>query len=464
MKTIPLLHAVLGALLLLNDSGHGANPRPRTPQTQGLASGTRPLPQREQTSAAEPWWQRAASPELARIINQALSSNRELRVALARLDAAKALRQEASAGLFPQTTLFAGYRRQLDSTVFFQGIPRSARDQNVFEVGIESAWDLDLFGRTRHSVEAAGALAGAADADLTQVRLLVVSETARAYTELASAQAALPLQKRVIAAAQESLRILCSQAEEGKAARDKIGPADAALTTAQHQLRDLVVAERSARNRLAVLAGGGGLKTFNAPTIPKIPDPALPSDASRLLAHRPDVQAAERRLSASKATVGVATADYFPTVTLVGRIGAETNEPGNIASADANTFAFGPRLRWDLLNLHRTMSRVQGAQAQSREALAAWEESVLRALEELDNALALRADSLAKLHEWGRTTAAMEEAARIARLRTAQGRMDPGEALAVEQAALQAQLARIRSEAGLANATIFLQKACAFHP
>jgi outer membrane protein TolC len=108
------------------------------------------------------------------------------------------------------------------------------------------------------------------------------------------------------------------------------------------------------------------------------------------------------------------------------------------------------------------MSRVQGAKAQSRQALAAWEDSILLALEELDNALALRDESLAKVQEWGRTTAAMEEAGRVARLRAAQGRIDPGEALAVEQGALQAQLARLRAEAGLANATIFLQKACAF--
>jgi outer membrane protein TolC len=341
-------------------------------------------------------------------------------------------------------------------------MPRSARDQNIFEVGIETAWELDLFGRVRHSVEAAGGLAGAAEADLAQVRLLVVAETARAYTELATAQAAIPLQKRALAAAQESLRILRDQVGEGKAPGDKIGPADAAVTAAQHLLRDLSISERAARNRLAVLGGGGKIQTFNAPTIPVIPAPALPSDASRLLAHRPDVQAAERRLAAGRAIVGVAAAEYFPTVTLVGRIGAETNQPGNLGSADANTFAFGPRLQWDLLNLHRTMSRVDGAKAQSRQAFAAWEDSVLLALEELDNALALRAASLAKFQEWGRTTAAMEESARVARLRAEEGRIDPGEALAVEQGALQAQLARLRSEAGLANATIFLQKTCAF--
>jgi multidrug efflux system outer membrane protein len=462
MNKVPLLPVFLSALLLFVGGAIGANPRPPTPRTQLSSSGTPAPSQKERAGVSAPWWQRAASPELAQIVNQALSCNRELRVAFARLDAAKALREEGSAGFFPVTTLSAGFRRQLDSTVFFQGIPRGARDQNIFEVGFESAWELDLFGRIRHSVAAAGGLAGAAEADLAQIRLLVVAETARAYTELATAQAALPLQRRALAAEQESLRILCSQADEGKVSGDKIGPANAAVTSAQHLLRDLLISERAARNRLAVLGGGGLAKALNAPTIPKIPAPVLPADASRLLARRPDVQAAERRLAASKATVGVATAEYFPTVTLVGRIGAETNELGNLGSADANTFAFGPRLQWDLLNLHRTMSRVQGAKAQSRQALAAWEDSILLALEELDNALALRDESLAKVQEWGRTTAAMEEAGRVARLRAAQGRIDPGEALAVEQGALQAQLARLRAEAGLANATIFLQKACAF--
>ena len=177
MKKVPLLPVFLSALLLFVGGAIGANPRPPTPRTQLSSSGTPAPSQKERAGVSAPWWQRAASPELAQIVNQALSCNRELRVAFARLDAAKALREEGSAGFFPVTTLSAGFRRQLDSTVFFQGIPRGARDQNIFEVGLESAWELDLFGRIRHSVAAAGGLAGAAEADLAQIRLLGACRT-----------------------------------------------------------------------------------------------------------------------------------------------------------------------------------------------------------------------------------------------------------------------------------------------
>ncbi|MEK0445222.1 MAG: hypothetical protein RLZZ399_543 [Verrucomicrobiota bacterium] len=464
MKRFPFLAVFLFALGALSAKGRGAEQRSITQDSGVRPSSTHQPARNNQSTTSAPWWQQAGCPELTRLITQALSGNRELRGAFARLEKARALREEQSAGFLPTMNLFAGFRRQLDSTVFFQGVPRSTRDQNIVEVGIESAWEIDLFGRVRHSVEAAGALSGAAEADLAQVRQLVVAETARAYTELTTVQAAIPLQMRVIAAAQEFRRVLCEQVGEGKISADKIGPADAAVTTAQQLLSDLAVSQRSARNRLAVLTGNGSLPVLNTHSIPRFPAPELPSDVSRVLARRPDVQAAERRLAASRAAAGMARAAYFPTVSLVGRLGAETNQPGNLGAADANSFAFGPRLQWDLLNLRRTVSHVQGAKAQGSQALAAWEDSVLLALEEVDNALALRGECLGKVRVWERGTAAMEEAVRIAQLKAAEGRIAPAEVLGVEQGALQAQIARVRAEGELANATILLQKACAFHP
>jgi NodT family efflux transporter outer membrane factor (OMF) lipoprotein len=412
-------------------------------------------------AVSAPWWQRAGTPQLADLVARAFAGNRDLRLALARLDEAKALRREGNASFFPVSTISAGYRRQLDSTVFFPGVARDRRDQRIFDVGIDSAWELDLFGRVRRMAEAGSALSGAAEADLTQMRLLLATETARAYTELATAQAALPLQERQFAAAQESLRLLRRQADEGKIGRERLGPVETTATTAEDALRDLRLAERAARNRLGVLVGEGPLPEFATTALPQIPAPELPADSVALLTRRPDVQAAERRLVASNAAIGIATADYFPTVSFVAKVGAEATRLDRLDTADANTFAFGPRLQWDLLNLHRTMARVQGAKAQNRQALAAWENSILLALEEIDNALAGRAEALTRSADWSRAAASMDEAARIARLRAEAGLLDPIEALAAEQAALQAQLACVRAEAELATATIFLQQSLA---
>ncbi|HLP07425.1 MAG TPA: efflux transporter outer membrane subunit [Opitutaceae bacterium] len=412
-------------------------------------------------AASTPWWQLADSPQLAALVERAFAGNRDLRAALAALDEARALRREGNAGFFPVSTISAGYRRQLDSTVFFPGTTRNQRDNQIFDIGVDSAWELDLFGRVRRMAEAGDALTAAAAADLAQFRLVIAAETARAYTALAVAQAALPLQERQLAAAIEALRLTRCQVEQGKLLPDQLAPAETEVAVAQTTLRDLQLAARNARNRLGVLVGDGPQLEIGALALPQIPAPAFPADATALLTRRPDVLAAERRLAASNAAIGVVTADYFPTVSFVARAGAEATRLDRLDSADANFFAFGPRLQWDLLNLHRTVARVQGAKARNRQALAAWENSVLLALEEIDNALALRAESFAKLQDWRRAETAALDAARVAQLRAAAGRLDPVDALATERSALQTQLARLRAEADLASASIFLQQSVA---
>ncbi|HLP01207.1 MAG TPA: TolC family protein, partial [Opitutaceae bacterium] len=202
--------------------------------------------------ASTPWWQRADSPQLAALVERAFAGNRDLRAALAALDEARAFRREGNAGFFPVSTISAGYRRQLDSTVFFPGTTRNQRDNQIFDIGVDSAWELDLFGRVRRMAEAGDALTTAAAADLAQFRLVIAAETARAYTALAVTQAELPLQERQLAAAAESLRLTRCQIEQGKLLPDRLGPAEAEVAHARTTLRDLQLATRNARNRLGV--------------------------------------------------------------------------------------------------------------------------------------------------------------------------------------------------------------------
>ncbi len=455
-RLLPLSSAALGLLLF---AGCAVGPDYRQPT---LPVKLPVLPAQEAAVEAKtPWWQRSESPALAGFVERAFAGNRDLRAALARLDEAKALRRESRTAFLPVGTVSAGYRRQLDSTVFFTGVPRNFRDQDIFDVGIDSAWELDLFGRIRRTVEANTAMAGAAEAELAQLRLAIAAETARAYVELATVQAALPLQERQLADAREILRLLRCQVAEGKISRDRLGQAETSVATAQTDLRTLQLAGRAARNRLGVLIGEGLLPDTVVATLPTIPAPQMPGDSVALLTHRPDVQAAERHLAASTAAIGIARADYFPTVSFVARAGAEANKLDRLDTADANTFAFGPRLQWDLLNLQRTRARVQGAEARMQQTLAAWENTVLLALEEIDNALARRTEALAQAGDWQRAETAMRETARIAQLRREVGHIDPADALAAEQAAMQAQIARLRADAELANAGIFLHQSLA---
>jgi NodT family efflux transporter outer membrane factor (OMF) lipoprotein len=448
-----LLPLMLASLFLTAGCAVGPDyQRPELPGQIGMSPPAAPP-----AGSASSWWQSTVDPVLKSLVERALTDNRDLRGALARLEESRALRRESQTGFLPVGTVSAGYRRQLDSTVFYKGVSRDFRDQDIFDVGVDTAWELDLFGRVRRSNEASNALAAASAADFEQMRLLIAAETGRAYVEYRATHELLALRQRQLSTAQKSLAILRLQVTEGKTDREQLAAAETELATWQGAVRDLRLAGRAAGNRLGVLTGIGHAPELASGVLPRLSTPIITSNPIALLAHRPDVQASERRLAASTAAIGVARADYFPTLRLMGRVGAEATKADDITTADANFFSFGPRLTWDLLNLHRVHARVKGAEARSRQALAAWEQAILLALEEIDNALARRDEAVAKHGEWQRASAASDIAWRIARTKAAEGLLDPRQTLAAESAALNARAECIRTEAELAISTIYLQ-------
>lgn len=415
------------------------------------------------TDPATPWWRSAGDPVLTELVERALANNRDLRGALARIDESRALRRETRSAFLPSGSVSAGYRRQLDSTVFFNGVSREARDQDIFDLGLDASWELDLFGRVRRSLEAGDALARAADADLAQLRLLIANDIARAYIEYQTALGLIDLRERQVEAVKNTLEILTQQIDEGNLGREQGAPVESELATLQGALRDLRLIQRYARNRLGVLVGEGVTPELPARATLMLPAPAIERDPVRLLERRPDVQAAERRLAASTAAIGIARADYFPTLKLVGRVGADATKLDDITAADANFFSFGPRLSWDLLSLHRVHARAKGAEARSQQALATWEQTVLLSLEEIDNALARRNEAIGRRQEWQHAATTAQEALRIAEARHGEGVLDPKERLATESAALNARTELVRADAELAIATLYLQRSMAIN-
>lgn len=449
-----LLPLAFAGLLFL-DAGCAVGPDYRRPDLPGQLGPRPSVP--PAAPSVTPWWQSAGDPTLAELVGQALAGNRDLRGALARLEESRALRREARTGWLPAGTVSTGYRRQLNSTVFFKGVPRDLRDQDVFDLGVDAAWELDLFGRVRRAVEAGTALAEASEADLAQLRQLIAAETGRAYVEGRAAHALLARREHQLAVAEKSLALLHLQVAEGKVGREQLAATETDLATIRGAVRDLHLAARAAANRLGVLTGAGRAPALPPGPLPLLPTPAVSADPIALLEGRPDVQAAERRLAASSAAIGVARADYFPTLRLMARVGAEATKAGDLTTADANAFSFGPRLSWDLLSLHRVAARVRGAEARHRQAFAAWEQTVLLALEEIDNALARHHEAAARQDEWRRAAASADEAVRIARAQADEGRLDPRQLLAAESAADETQAALVRAQAELAIAGIHLQ-------
>lgn len=428
--------------------------RPALPGKLAQRESAQPLPHGAQTAAG--WWKTASDPLLEQHIALALADNRDLRGALARLEEARALRREAWTSLTPAGSVSAGYRQQLDSTVFFKGMPRALRDQEIFDLGVDAAWQVDLFGRLRRGLEATSALVSANEAEVAQLEQVITAETARAYIEYRTAQELLALNERRVALGEASAGLLRQQVSEGKHGREDLAIVDSELASLHSALQDLRQASRAAANRLGVLTGQGGPLFPAAGQLPRFAGPTLAEDPVWLLGNRADVQAAERRLAASTAAIGVARADYFPTLSISGRVGADANRLSELSSADANFLGIGPRLTWDLLSLHRVQARVRASEARSRQALAAWEQTVLLALEEIDNALARGAEAREKQARWTKVCQSAEEAHRIARAKAQEGLLEPRQLIAAEEALLRVRCTLVQAEAELAFATIHL--------
>jgi len=455
---IALLHALLAASLLWS-GGCTVGPDYKVPkfpiEAQVLREG-----QGGGETTAEPWW-RSTEPGLRALIEKAMADNRDVRVAVARLREARALRTEATHGFFPAGAVGAGVSRQLSSSVQYPGTTRDERKLNVHEVGAEASWEVDIFGRVRRAVEANEALSEAVEADQDGLRVLVVADIAANYVDLSLVQAAATLQRRVLEQDEEILRLTSFQVEAGKLGRERLAPAEAARAASADVLAELEANERILRARLGVLTGGAPLPADFRATMPAIPTPVLGGDPERVLGQRPDVRAAERRLAAATAAIGFTRADYFPRLSLSASVGAQATSIDRLDTADAGLYSLGPRLQWDLLNLHRTRARVNAAEARCEQALSVWEGCLLAAIAEIDGAHAQVEQCHERLANRARAATSAGEALRIVSLHHREGRADPAGLHAVHRESLSADLAKLQAAAALAKSVIFLQKCVA---
>jgi len=286
------------------------------------------------------WWKLYDDPVLDGLVADALAANTDIRVAVARLDRAKASLREARSNLLPQTTLSASplYGRLPES----QRPAGAKREDWQVDAALDVSYEVDLSGRIRREIEAAHGDVSAAAADADAVRVAIVAETTRAYVEAASAAEQIKVAQNIVDLLDRSTNITRKRFEAGRAERLDV----ARLTTLAEQRRaeipPLIAERQAALYRLAMLTG----RTPDAlpqpatvrDTTPTIAQLIPVGDGGTLLARRPDVRAAERRLAADTARIGIATADLYPRITLGGSIGQSS-------AGFSDLFGGGP-LRW----------------------------------------------------------------------------------------------------------------------
>lgn len=407
------------------------------------------------------WWRQYGDPELDALIEQALAANLDLKAAVARVDQARALFTGARLDLFPHVSSQANYQRSREQVPGFSNGPVTIEQA---ELGFDAIWEVDLFGRVRRGVQAARADSEAAHDDLEAVRISVAAEVARNYLELRGAQARQAVARTNAQTQRETLRL--TKVRNGIGYEDPVDvqSAQARLSATEALIPPLIADEKRAAQRLAVLTGRrpGALDDELAAAPAAQPAHATVlavGDISDLLRRRPDVRAAERRLAAETARTGVATADLFPRVSLTGFVGLLSGDVGALFKPSANAWAVSPAVTWPALDIGAAQARLRAQKARGAESLADYQQTALRAIEDLQDAVTTYRERQAEVAALAEQVAAARRAADLARARFKEGDIDFLRVLDADSTRLQAEDALTAAQTAANTDVVAIYKA-----
>jgi NodT family efflux transporter outer membrane factor (OMF) lipoprotein len=344
------------------------------------------------------WWNGFDDPDLRRIVARVLEQNLDLAAAMARVDQARAAAHLADARLLPQGELSASLahqRQSLNSPLgkIASSFPGYNREQSTYDAGVGASWELDVAGGLKRGAQVAGAAAQAAEAERLGVRVSVTAEAADAYFRVRGAQRRIALAQEQIATNGSLLELVRLRLGDGLASSREAAQAEALVAQARATVPPLRTELAMQLNRLDVLMGaapGAYAAELSSAALPetRVPGIELAQGPADLLRRRPDVIAAERRLAASSARIGAAMAEYYPTVSLSALAGLSSLGASGLLSAASLQPQAAAGLRWRLFDFGRIDADIAAAKGANAEALAAYRQAVLRAAEDVENAIA----------------------------------------------------------------------------
>jgi NodT family efflux transporter outer membrane factor (OMF) lipoprotein len=411
------------------------------------------------------FWRNLGDPQLTGLVEQALLANHDLRIALSRYDAANAILRGAKFDRLPTLTANAGATDSRLSADQAPGRSRDERDGKTYEAGISAAWELDLFGRVRRNVEAQHADAAAMAADLQALQVSIVAEVAGEYVALRGLQERLQVARQNSQSQVETLQLVDSSLAAGRGTEFDTARASAQFESTSARIPALEAQIAISLHRLAVLSGQQPAALIAELEIPR-PLPALPAaldpgTPGELLRRRPDVAAAEQRLHAATARIGVATADLFPRFTLGGLLGSQSIESGALFGRDSETRLVALGVDWSFLDIGRVRARIAARNADAEGELARYQQSILRALEDTENALVRYGKARVEDAHLQRAADDSARAARLARTRYEAGAGTLLDVLDAERNKLQAQDALAQGRTRSLDGVIQLYRAMA---
>ena len=430
---------------------------------------------------ADEWWKSFSDPTLTKLIMQLQSQNLDLQNLVIRLEQSRAARSYVASRLLPSVDAQASYTREKQSdkgivSLFnaggssgtgttTNGLPSNSTSPtfNLYQYGFDATWELDLFGKTRRSVEAADATI---ESSKDQVQSLLVSleaELARDYLQLRSLQSQVTSATGNVKAAREFAALTHERQHNGFANDLEVTSAEAELASAEAQLPPLNQQASALINAIALLLAEqpGSLDATLTPA-KSVPAHAMqvpigiPADLAQ---RRPDVRAAEAQLHAATAQVGVAKANFFPQITLMGNGALQALQFSNLDQWAARTYGFGPQITIPIFEGGKLTAQLELANEQQKAAALTYRKALLGALHDVDNALtALHADQ-ARNEALAKVASQDREGLLLARERYKKGLSDYLEVLTAQRGLFQAQMQYEASAGDEQTAFVQLYKA-----
>lgn len=417
-------------------------------------------------AAAQTWWTVFGDATLDQLIERARSGNLDLQTAASRVKAARLSLAITSGSRLPVVDGIGNTSRtmQSDDGWLAQVAPDSGFDaQNLYEIGLDASWEIDLFGRIQRSIESAQAQYQSTVEVERDVMVTLFAEVALTYIEVREFQNRIAYAKQNIAVQQEALALADERYRTGLSSRLDVVQARATLDMTQAALPDLATSRDQALYRLAVLLGvdPGSLRDeflFTA----AIPQPTgrialgLPADVLR---QRPDIRAAERRLAAQTAQIGVATAALYPEFTLSGFIGLQSRSVHDLLDNDSEMWGVSLPVSWALYDGGRTRSNIELQKELTEQRLLEYRQTVLQALAEIESALVAYNNEHQRLAALRRATEATREGVRLALVQYDTGLTDYNNVMIMQRDLFQLEEQLAASQAQLDFELIALYKA-----
>jgi multidrug efflux system outer membrane protein len=416
--------------------------------------------QQAQDTANTAWWEQFNDPVLSELIGTALRENYDLLVATARVEEFYGLYGATRADLFPQVG-YGGSAGRVQTTT--KGpipiTPGTSPRYNIYQAEFSASWEIDLWGKIRRATEAARADLMAAEDSRRGVILSLVTSVATAYIDLRSLDQQLEIARQTAKSREESVRLFELRFKGGNISEMELSQVQSEYYVALAAIPDLERRIRQQENFLSILLGKNPGPILRGKTLDDISLPAVPAGLpSDLLARRPDILQAEQALIAANARIGVAKAQYFPSISLTGFFGSASTDLSALFTGPAKTWSYAGTLAGPIFTAGKIKGTVKAAEAVQQEALFGYEQAIRNGFRDFEDALIDQDRTRVQLDALAKQDEALATYARLARLRYENGYTSYIEVLDAERSLFNGQLSYAQTQDALLRALVNLYK------